>query len=125
MRSHPKTNLHSQTVKRYSCPKIKAMKFRPLAILLAFILAFALALPVMAAPNRMSSPPSQQSSKSDRTKQQAEIPKPNCDPSYPDVCIAPYPPDLNCGDISERGFRVTGSDPHKFDRDKDGIGCEG
>ncbi|TVU55431.1 MAG: calcium-binding protein [Arthrospira sp. PLM2.Bin9] len=47
-----------------------------------------------------------------------------CDPSYPDICIPPYPPDLNCKDISDRKFRVTGSDPHKFDRDRDGIGCE-
>ncbi|WP_428324354.1 hypothetical protein [Nitrosopumilus sp.] len=48
----------------------------------------------------------------------------NCDPSYPDVCIAPYPPDLNCGDIRYTNFRVIGSDPHGFDRDNDGIGCE-
>lgn len=48
----------------------------------------------------------------------------NCDPSYPDVCIPPPPPDLNCGDISFRRFRVVGSDPHGFDRDGDGIGCE-
>ncbi|MEK9510262.1 MULTISPECIES: calcium-binding protein [Limnospira] len=47
-----------------------------------------------------------------------------CDPSYPDICIPPYPPDLNCKDISDRKFRVIGSDPHKFDRDRDGIGCE-
>jgi len=49
---------------------------------------------------------------------------PSCDPSYPDVCIAPYPPDLNCGDIGYSNFRVIGSDPHGFDRDNDGIGCE-
>jgi len=48
----------------------------------------------------------------------------NCDLSYPDVCILPYPPDLNCGDISYKNFRVIGSDPHRFDGDKDGIGCE-
>lgn len=48
----------------------------------------------------------------------------NCDPSYPDVCIPPFPPDLDCGDISFSYFRVTGSDPHGFDGDKDGIGCE-
>jgi micrococcal nuclease len=23
----------------------------------------------------------------------------NCDASYPGVCIAPYPPDLDCGDV--------------------------
>nr|WP_297805709.1 hypothetical protein [Tepidiforma sp.] len=48
----------------------------------------------------------------------------NCDPSYPDVCIPPYPPDLDCGDIPFRRFRVVGADPHGFDRDRDGIGCE-
>jgi len=50
--------------------------------------------------------------------------KPSCDPSYPDVCIAPYPPDLDCGEIGYSNFRVVGSDPHGFDRDNDGIGCE-
>jgi len=49
---------------------------------------------------------------------------PSCDPSYPDVCIAPYPPDLDCGEIGYSNFRVVGNDPHGFDRDKDGIGCE-
>ncbi len=48
----------------------------------------------------------------------------SCDPSYPDVCIAPYPPDLDCGEISYRNFKVLPPDPHRFDGDKDGIGCE-
>lgn len=48
----------------------------------------------------------------------------SCDESYPDVCIAPYPPDLDCGEISFSNFRVIGNDPHGFDGDKDGIGCE-
>jgi len=47
-----------------------------------------------------------------------------CDSSYPDVCIPLYPPDLDCGEIGYSNFRVSGSDPHGFDRDKDGIGCE-
>ena len=47
-----------------------------------------------------------------------------CDPSYPDVCIPPPPPDLDCADVGARGFRVTASDPHGFDGDGDGIGCE-
>ncbi len=47
-----------------------------------------------------------------------------CDPSYPDVCILPEPPDLNCGDIPHRRFRVIEPDPHGFDGDNDGIGCE-
>jgi micrococcal nuclease len=48
----------------------------------------------------------------------------NCDPSYPDVCIPPEPPDLNCGDIPHRRFRVIEPDPHGFDGDNDGVGCE-
>ncbi|MBW4648057.1 MAG: excalibur calcium-binding domain-containing protein [Kastovskya adunca ATA6-11-RM4] len=47
-----------------------------------------------------------------------------CDPAYPDVCIPSPPPDLDCGDISHRNFKVLPPDPHRFDRDKDGIGCE-
>ena len=48
-----------------------------------------------------------------------------CDPAYPDVCIPPPPPDLDCGDIPHRNFRVLPPDPHRLDvRDKDGIGCE-
>ncbi len=54
----------------------------------------------------------------------ASEPAGNCDPSYPDVCIPPPPPDLDCGDIPYRNFRVLPPDPHRFDRDKDGIGCE-
>jgi len=36
----------------------------------------------------------------------------------------PVPPDLNCGDIRYTDFKVVGSDPHGFDEDNDGIGCE-
>jgi hypothetical protein len=54
------------------------------------------------------------------------LPQPpsNCDASYPGVCIPPYPPDLNCGDVSFRRFAVVPPDPHGFDGDNDGIGCE-
>lgn len=47
-----------------------------------------------------------------------------CDPSYPDVCIPPPPPDLDCRDIPYRRFRVLPPDPHRLDGDGDGIGCE-
>jgi endonuclease YncB( thermonuclease family) len=47
-----------------------------------------------------------------------------CDPSYPDVCIPPPPPDLDCSDIPYRNFRVVGRDPHHFDGNHNGIGCE-
>ncbi len=47
-----------------------------------------------------------------------------CDPAYPTVCVPPPPPDLDCKDISYRRFKVLPPDPHGFDRDRDGIGCE-
>ena len=47
-----------------------------------------------------------------------------CDPAYPTVCIPPPPPDLDCGEITFRRFKVLPPDPHGFDGDKDGIGCE-
>ncbi|MGB9673456.1 MAG: thermonuclease family protein [Anaerolineales bacterium] len=47
-----------------------------------------------------------------------------CDPAYPTVCIPPPPPDLDCPDITYRNFKVLAPDPHKFDNDHDGIGCE-
>lgn len=37
----------------------------------------------------------------------------------------PPPPDLDCGSISARNFRVRPGDPHRFDSDDDGYGCEG
>jgi hypothetical protein len=46
---------------------------------------------------------------------------PSCDPSYPGVGIPPPPPDLDC---SYSSFTVIGSDPHGFDGDDDGVGCE-
>ena len=48
----------------------------------------------------------------------------DCDPSYPSVCIPSPPPDLNCGDIQHRRFTVLPPDPHRFDGDRDGVGCE-
>src|SRR5215216_6271408 len=47
-----------------------------------------------------------------------------CDASYPDVCIPSPPPELNCDDVDFRNFRVLSPDPHGFDGDNDGIGCE-
>lgn len=48
----------------------------------------------------------------------------NCSPAYPGVCIPPPPPDLDCKDVKFKRFKVLPPDPHKFDRDKNGIGCE-
>ena len=50
---------------------------------------------------------------------------PGCHPSYPTVCIPPPPPDLNCPDVRHLvNFQVVPPDPHGFDADHDGIGCE-
>jgi len=47
----------------------------------------------------------------------------NCDPNYSGGCVPNVSYDLDCSDIS---FSVTvvGTDHHRFDRDKDGYGCE-
>lgn len=54
----------------------------------------------------------------------APAPKPtsNCDPNY-SPCVPNTSSDLDCPDI---GFmvQVLGSDPHRFDGDDDGYGCE-
>lgn len=55
------------------------------------------------------------------------------DPSIPSVpttgagdgyVAPPPPPDLDCSDVSAREFDVRPGDPHRFDADGDGIGCE-
>lgn len=55
-------------------------------------------------------------------------PPSNCHPSYVGVCIPPPPPDLDCSQIPYRNFQVIytvpNPDPHRFDGDRDGIGCE-
>ncbi len=48
----------------------------------------------------------------------------DCDPAYPTVCIPSPPPDLDCADIPYTNFEVLPPDPHNFDGDGDGIGCE-
>lgn len=54
------------------------------------------------------------------------VPAPSgaCRPAYPTVCIPPPPPDLDCRDIPYRRFAVLAPDPHHFDGDNNGIGCE-
>lgn len=47
-----------------------------------------------------------------------------CDPSYPTLCLPPGAPDLDCGEIDARRFPVVPPDPHGFDGDDDGVGCE-
>lgn len=46
-----------------------------------------------------------------------------CDPNYAGACVAPYPPDVDCADVSG-SVRVVGSDPHRLDGNGDGVGCE-
>lgn len=51
-------------------------------------------------------------------------PTPDCAAEYPDFCIPPPPPDLNCSDIGVHNFTALPPDRHHFDTDHDGIGCE-
>lgn len=60
------------------------------------------------------------------------IPKPTfsadplaCAQEYPDFCIRPPPPDLDCTDIPYTNFTVLQpNDRHRFDANKNGRGCE-
>lgn len=50
----------------------------------------------------------------------------NCDPNY-GGCVPMFPPDLDCPDVRALGLAPVqriGADPHRLDRDGDGIGCE-
>jgi micrococcal nuclease len=46
-----------------------------------------------------------------------------CDPNYTGACVPPFPPDVDCADIG-RPVTVVGADPHNFDADGNGRGCE-
>ena len=54
----------------------------------------------------------------------AQLAATGCDPSYPDLCLPSFP-DLDCGEVGASGFAVLPPDPHGFDGDGDGVGCEG
>lgn len=47
---------------------------------------------------------------------------PDCHPSYPDVCLAPRGPDLDCKDV-DGPFRVVGEDAYRLDSNDDGVAC--
>jgi hypothetical protein len=53
-----------------------------------------------------------------------------CDPAYPDFCIPPPPPERDCRDVASdtgkrrQNFTVRDPDPHHFDDNFDGVGCE-
>jgi micrococcal nuclease len=76
-----------------------------------------------ATPAAKSAPAAQPVAQQDRSK---------CDPHYPDNCFPYYPPDLDCAQVAPaKDFKVVyfgneykGKDPHRFDKDHDGIGCE-
>lgn len=54
-------------------------------------------------------------------------PSGKCDPNYAGGCVPAYPPDLDCADIRRLGIapvRVIGSDPHRLDGNRNGLGCE-
>ena len=46
-----------------------------------------------------------------------------CDPNYEGGCIPLVNYDLDCPDINGPIY-VVGTDIHRFDRDKNGVGCE-
>ena len=59
------------------------------------------------------------------TTEPAPPPQTDCEPAYPNDCLPPPPPDLDCADI---GHRVEVDhqygDPHRLDADGDGVGCD-
>lgn len=94
-----------------------------LGFLLSFTLSLALLLTLSA--SKGSHAISIANRDTDSRSRQVLAQKNNCSPAYPDVCIPPPPPDLNCPEISYRKFRVFSPDPHHFDGNNNGIGCEG
>ena len=50
-------------------------------------------------------------------------PPSSCDPNYSGYCVPNVSYDLDCPDIGHFVY-VVGSDPHGFDADNDGEGCE-
>lgn len=51
-------------------------------------------------------------------------PAPEQPPAADGYPVPPPPPDRDCSDVPESRFEVRPGDPHRFDRDGDGIGCE-
>lgn len=50
-----------------------------------------------------------------------------CDERYPDVCIPPPEPVLDCAAVTYKNIKVDPpgpDDPHGLDPDGDGMGCE-
>lgn len=72
-------------------------------------------------------PTARESAPAPRAPRPAPAPKParpGCDPNYAGACIPQAPPDVDCGEITARNFRVVGEDVHNLDVDGDRIACE-
>lgn len=94
---------------------------RPRTIAAGFVIAVAFVLAVPSLAGGQEAP--------DESSTTTEAPpegEPECDPSYPTLCIPPDLPDLDCDDIEPefKPFPVLPPDPHGFDGDHDGVGCE-
>ncbi|MDP6716673.1 MAG: thermonuclease family protein [SAR202 cluster bacterium] len=48
-----------------------------------------------------------------------------CDPSYPTICVPQDADPMTCDDIPSTPFPTLRPDPHGFDPDGDGLGCDG
>jgi hypothetical protein len=84
-------------------------------------------VPVTATPTSMPTiapPTAEPTSTSTATDAGPTQQPPQCDQTYPTICIPYPPPDLNCSDIPYTNFAVVPPDDHHFDQDHDGIGCE-
>lgn len=66
--------------------------------------------------------PTTQAPRPPKPSKSSKPPERECHPSY-SACL-PITTDLDCGEISQRNFRVLGSDPYRLDADNDGIACE-
>ncbi|WP_253860040.1 thermonuclease family protein [Prauserella alba] len=77
-------------------------------------------------PTSTTPEPAPEPSSAPQPRQQPEQPAPGSEPaSEPDGVVSyPYPPDKDCSEIDESHFRVQEGDPHEFDADDDGIGCD-
>jgi len=57
------------------------------------------------------------------SQQQAAF-RQNCDSAYPNICISQSRSNLKCQDVKQHNFKVLPPDPHNFDRNGNGVGCE-
>ncbi|MBB3049984.1 micrococcal nuclease [Prauserella isguenensis] len=70
--------------------------------------------------------PAPEPSTAPEPRQELEQPVPGSEPgAAPEGVVSyPHPPDKDCSEIDESNFRVQEGDPHGFDADDDGIGCD-